>query len=134
MQPPRRSRNAGAADGARGAAGQERELALGPNLLERVVEVLDLVQRADLGFVGEHDVDRVDDELAELVAMALDAEPVAQRERDLVARVPGDLHRFADRRLCGLHVPQVALAVRDARIRHAGWVDVVARDRSGYPK
>ena len=42
--------------------------------LQRVVEVVDLVERRDLGFVGEQDVDLVLDELEELVAVPVDAE------------------------------------------------------------
>jgi hypothetical protein len=43
-------------------------------------EVLDLVERADLLLVGEQDVDVVLDELAEFVAVTLDAERVRKRE------------------------------------------------------
>src|SRR5690349_21937095 len=39
------------------ATGQRRDLAVVVDTLQRGVEVVDLVQRADLGLVGEQDVD-----------------------------------------------------------------------------
>ena len=80
---------------------------------ERVVEVVDLVERRDLGLVGEEDVDVGLDEVEELVAVALDAERVGQRERDPAgrrrARCAAAMRNASLRR--GL-VPEVALEVQ----------------------
>ena len=113
------------------AAGEERQLAFLAYALHRVVEVLDLVQRQDLSLVGEEDVDGLRDELAELLSMTLDAEPVREREGNLVASVVRDGHRLADRSLAVLRIPQVPLAVRDASVADARGVDVVAGERAG---
>ena len=46
------------------------------HLLERGIEVVDLVQRADLGFVGEEHVDLVGDEITELFPVPFHTERV----------------------------------------------------------
>ena len=74
-------------DGAGRSPGQEAETAILSSPLQRVVEVLDFVQRPDLGVVREEDVDRGSDQLEKLGAVPLDAELVRKRERHLVARV-----------------------------------------------
>jgi len=61
-------------------AGERGDLRVPADVLERRVEVFDLVERADLGLVGEQHVDLVLDELQELVAVAVDAGPVRERE------------------------------------------------------
>ena len=52
---------------------------------QRLVERIDLVQRLDLGLVGEKDVDLVADQRPELLAIAVDAERVRQRDRNLAS-------------------------------------------------
>jgi hypothetical protein len=60
---------------------------------QRGVEIVDLVERADLGLVGEQDVDVVLEQLQERGAMPIDAERIGQRERDLASRAVGDSNR-----------------------------------------
>src|SRR5439155_284402 len=71
-----------------------RDLAVLASVLERSVEVVDLVQRADLGLIGEQDVDVALDELEERVPMTVHAKGIGQRERDdpptQCARPPND--------------------------------------------
>ena len=74
--------------GALGPAGQRREMDVAADLLQRLVEVGDLVEADDLGLVGEQDVDTAIDQLAELGAPAVDAETVGEGQRQLLAR-PG---------------------------------------------
>ncbi len=45
-------------------------------------EIVRLVQRADLGLVGEQDIDLAHDQLAERGAVAIDAKRVGQAQRD----------------------------------------------------
>ena len=85
------------------------DLAAAADLLERVVELGDPIERGDLGLVGEQDVDVVLDEVEELVAVPLDAERVGQRERHTVSRVVRGARRLAERVLRLRLVPQVAL-------------------------
>jgi hypothetical protein len=77
----------------------------------------------DLGLVGEEHVDLGLDEAEELLAMAIDAERVGQRERDPVAGLVGEAGRQPVR-LLGLGlVPEVSLEVE-----HLGTGDEVVVD------
>ena len=60
------------------------------------VEIVGLVQRADLGLVGEQDIDLARHQLAERGAVAVDAERVGQAQRDLPSGAVRD-----PRRRCG---------------------------------
>ena len=74
--------------------------------------------------IGEEDVEAaVADQAEELVAVAVDAEGVRKRERDLVAGLVGDLHGLAEGFLGGRRVPEIAFEIDDGRGRR--WrVDV----------
>jgi nitrate/nitrite transport system ATP-binding protein len=94
-------------------AGQACDGAVAAHAPRRLLEVVDLVQRADLGLVGEEDVDAVLDELEELEAVAVDAERVGERERHGGPRLAGGVHGDADRLLGHRCVPEVPLGVDD---------------------
>lgn len=109
-------------------AGQGRDLAVPSHALERGVEVVDLVERADLGLVGEQHVDLVLDEGAELRAVPLDTERVGQRERDRAARVTRRCGCLPDGVLGRRLVPEVALEVRHLSTGDDTGVDVLRTD------
>src|SRR3546814_1681398 len=60
--------------------GQRRDIDVMAHMLQRLVEVGDLVERFDLGLVGEQDVDVVFGQMLEFVAVAVDAEAVRSEE------------------------------------------------------
>src|SRR5690348_16470609 len=67
-------------------------------------EIIGLVKRADLGFIGEQNVDMTVDQVAERRAMPSDAERVGKAERQLAARGMGYGRRLAK---CFLRVRRV---------------------------
>src|SRR3954451_2169362 len=69
-------------DAPRAAAGQRGDLDMAAHRLRRRNEVAGLVKRADLGLVGEQDVDLAGDQLAEGGAVTLDAKRVGKAQRD----------------------------------------------------
>ena len=81
------------------AARQRRDLGLAAHLLQRVVELLYLVERQDLVLVGEQDVDVLLDELEELGAIA-----ATQNESDSVKATltPAQLAAMAALRMASL--------------------------------
>src|SRR5208282_2665654 len=62
--------------GAALAARQHRDLAMAADMLGRLLEMLGLVERADLVLVGEQHVDMALDQVEELGAVAPDAEGI----------------------------------------------------------
>src|SRR5260221_4533106 len=93
------------------AAGQRGDVAIPAHQPHRLVEILGLVERADLRLVGEEDVDMVADEVAELGAMAADAKRVAEAEADPPPGGMGELRRLAEGLLGARRVEAIALEV-----------------------
>ena len=90
------------------------------HLLQRPVEVVDLEQRADFHVVGEQQIDVAADQFNERVAVAVDAERIGQRERDLAPRAVRHARGLQEGRLGLRRVPEVAL-----QIGHLGAPDHV---------
>ena len=86
--------------------------------------VVDLVQRHQLVLVAEQHVDLVGHERPEVVAVAVDAERVAERQRHQSAVGVGDLRSMTERSLGLVAVEQVALHVQHRAGRDRGVVDV----------
>ena len=107
------------------AARERRDLTRVVHPLQRVVEMVHLVERGDLHLVGEEHIDLVVDELEELATVSVDAEAVRQRERDAVAGVVGNACRFTEGLAGGSLVPQVPLEVEHLGTRDEVVVDVV---------
>ena len=100
---------------------------------ERLLERVDLEERADLRLVREHDIDVVLDQVQELGAEPVDAEAVGQGERGAATGPVGEVEGSLERRLGGGRVPQVALGVDDLGGGDQCLVDVV-RDRGCRPR
>src|SRR4029453_11652521 len=100
-------------DGALLATGKRRDLAVLSHVLKRIVEVLDLIERQDLAFVGKQYVHVVLDELEELLAESRDTERVRECERDLDAGFLRLERGLAHGVLGTWLVPEVALEVED---------------------
>ncbi len=75
-----------------------------------------LVERGDLALVGEQDVDVGADQLEELGAVAVDAEPVGKGQRNWRPALPGDGGGLAESGLGLGPVEQVALEIDDGRL------------------
>ena len=110
------------------AARERGHLAAPAHLLQRGVEVPRLVQRADLGLVGEQDVHVVLDQVEERVAVPVDAERIGQRERDLASRRVRQPGRRAEGLLSIRRIEEIALEVDDLRARDQARVDVPRRE------
>ena len=109
---------------ARGTAGQCRDRDVAAHGRGGFGKVGGLVERADLGFVGEEDVDMSVDEVAKRLAMAPDAERVGEAERHLAPGGMGDRRGLAKRLLRLRRVEQIAFEIGDlAGDDHVG-VDV----------
>ena len=78
-------------------------------------EVGGLVERTNLGFVGEEDVDMAVDEIAKGISMALDAKRVGEAERHLAPGGMGDRCGLAERLLGLRRVEEITLEVGDLR-------------------
>jgi hypothetical protein len=76
--------------------GDEREVAVATHCIDRGVERGDLVEASQLVLVSEEDVDLVRDERPEVVAVPVDAERVAERQRDLARVLVRDPRRVPD--------------------------------------
>ena len=73
------------------AARYDRELGVAAQRLDRGVEIGGLVKAVQFALVGEHDIDgALADQLEEFGAIAVDAERIRQRERDLARRLVRD--------------------------------------------
>jgi puromycin-sensitive aminopeptidase len=90
-----------------------------------LVEIIHLVERADLGLVGEEDVDVPLDELEELHPMAVDAESVGQRKRHRGGRIGRGRHHGAEGVLRVGFVPEIPLDVNDPGGRDDRQIDIV---------
>src|SRR5207248_1429077 len=86
-------------DAARSAAGQGGDRDMAAHRRCRRIEILGLIQRADLVLVGEQDIDLARHQLAEGGAVAVDAERIGQAQRDLPPGPMGNRRRGAERRL-----------------------------------
>ncbi len=104
------------------------DLARRRGALDRGVEIVEFVQRHDLGLVGEEHVDRVLQQCDELTAEAIDAERVRQRERHATAGVGGQGYRPPERMLGRRWIPQVALEVDHRRPRDQRRIDIVGAE------
>ncbi len=82
------------------------------------------VERADLDLVGEEDVDMAIHQLAEIGAVAFDAERVGERQRDLATLRVGDLGGLAKRLLRQWRVEEIAFEIGYLRRAHDLGVDV----------
>ena len=68
------------------AAGDDSELGIVAELFQRTLEIRGLVQRVQLGLIGEHEVDRAfTHQVEKLVTITIDAERIRQRQRHLAA-------------------------------------------------
>ena len=94
------------------------------DFLQCGVEVAHLIQRADLGLVGEQDVDVALDQVEEGVAMPVHAEGIGQRERDLAPRRVRQAGRRTEGFLSIRRIEEIALEVDDLRARDEARVDV----------
>src|SRR5262245_55592399 len=74
-------------------AGQHGDLAIGSRKFASSVEIGCLIERRDFGFVGEHDVDLVSDQIQKAVAMAIDAKGIGERDGRFSAGLARDLCR-----------------------------------------
>src|SRR5437588_12912328 len=92
---------AGDDDRAERAPGQRRDLAMAADMVQRLVEALDLVERSDLVLVREKDVDVELDELEELGTVTIDTERVRERQRDTPVGPVRDLRSAPHRGLRG---------------------------------
>ena len=90
-----------------------------------VVERLQLVQRQQLVFVAEEQVDAVGDETAEVVTMAIDAERVGQRQRHGAVVLVRNLRGMAERRLGIVAIVEVALHVEHLALGDGLLVEIV---------
>ena len=82
---------------------------------ERGVEIGGLVQALQLALVGEDEIDRAGaHQVEELVAIAVDAERIRERQRDDAAGAMRDLGRLAERVLRVRRIPQIAFQIDDA--------------------
>ena len=106
------------------ATGQASDVDMARDLVGRGFPVA-LIQRADLGFVREHNIDPRLDELEPPIAMAIDAERVTQGQSGLCARCLADIHRLSDGLFGDVDIPQVALAVDEPCRCHQLLVDIV---------
>jgi hypothetical protein len=78
------------------------------------IEIPGFLKREYLAFIGEEDVDQpAFDQAAEIGAVALDAEGVRKRQRDLAAGAACRIDRDAHRRARFLGVPEIAFEIED---------------------
>ena len=94
----------------------------------RLLERVGLVQRDDLGLVGEQDVDESRTSVEELGAVAVDAERIRQGERHLPPGLGRDLRRLPEGGLGLGPVEQVAFEIEDARGADELGVDFAAAE------
>ena len=80
------------------------------------------------GLVGEHQVDRaVAHQFEEFAAIAVDAERIRQRQRDLAAGLMRDRGRLDEGVLGVLRIPEITLEIEHA----CGGGDLIGVDSSG---
>ena len=82
-------------------------------LLQRGVEIRGLVQRVQFGFIGENQIDRaLAHQIEEFIAVAIHAECIRQRQRDLPAGVMRDGRRLHEGFLRALGIPEIAFKIK----------------------
>ncbi len=92
-------------------ARDDRERTVATDRGDRGFEVLGFVERAEFVLVREENVDLVLDERTEVVAMAVDAEAVGQRERHLPPGAMGDARGVTKGLLRVVAIEEIALHV-----------------------
>src|SRR3984893_5472384 len=112
--------------------GERGDVGVSTDALQRVVEVVEVVQRADLLLVREQHLDGVLDEVEKLVTMAMNAEWVGEGERDPAARAVRNRGRLPERVLGRRLIEQVALEVGDLGPCDERLVDVVRLQVTGH--
>src|SRR5438876_1227962 len=110
------------------AAGQGGDVAMRPHAARRLVEIVGLVERADLRLVGEEDIDVMRHQLAELGAVPPDAERVAEAEADAPPGAVGELCRLAEGRLGARRIEEIAFEIGDLRRRDQLRVDILGAE------
>ena len=106
-----------------------------PELLEAGLEALGLVQRQQLGLVGEEHIDvAVVEELQELGAPPVDTYRVGETQGGLAPSFVGHAHGLAEGVLGTRRVPQETLHVRDIGPGHHVLADIVGRQLVGRPQ
>src|SRR6202035_3081284 len=78
-------------------------------------EVVRLVKRADLGFIGKEDVDMTVDEVAKVRPVPPDAEGVGKAQSHFAPRGMGDRGGFAEGFLSLRRVEEIAFEIGDLR-------------------
>ena len=121
-------------DAALRAAGQRRDRDMAAHRSRGLREIAGLVQRADLGLVGEQDIDLAHHQLAERGAVAVDAERVGQAQRDLPAGAMGDRGGAAKRLLGARRVEQIAFEIGHLRGADQLGVDVLGPSSTQAPR
>ena len=106
------------------AAGHHGDAGMFGQLRHRRIDIVGLVQRLHLILVAEHDVHMAFQQAAEIGAMALHAEYVAQREGHLVARLARHLDRGLHGRPRRRRIPQIAFQIENARFRHQFGIQI----------
>ncbi len=95
------------------AAGEGGHGTLATHRLQGRIEGVHLVERENLGLVGEENIDVARHQLAEGFAVTLDTKGVGKRQRHLSFGVVGQGRRLDEGLLGRLRVPQVALQICD---------------------
>ena len=114
------------------AAGNHQRRDLGGKHRQPRLEVAGAGHRRQLGLVGEQDVDLAGvDQRPETIAVAVDAEGVAEREGDLAAGGARGGDRGFHRRARLGRVPQIALEIEDCGVGDGGRVDVARMEPLG---
>src|SRR5216683_3832440 len=99
------------------AARQRGDVAVTADLTRRRREIVGLVEGADLGLIGKEDVDMLGDEIAELGAVAADAERVAEAEADPPPGLMRERRRLAEGLLGARRIEKIAFEVGHLRRR-----------------
>ncbi len=94
------------------------------NPLQGAVERVLLVERDDLVFVGEQNVDMMLDQIEKVGAVAIDAERVRQTQRDQASGLMGNPRGLAEGLLGRRPIPQIAFQVGHPRRLDRCLVDV----------
>ena len=110
------------------AAGDDAEPGVGGELLQRGVEVGRLIQRMQLGLVGKNQINRaLAHQLEKFIAIAVDAERIRQRQRDLAAGAMRNRRGLHKGFLGAVRIPQIAFEIDDARSFDLRRVDIGGR-------
>ena len=99
-----------------------------------LIEVIDLVERANFILVRKKDVDVMFNDLKEFGTMAIDAEAVGKRERHASTCTCRPTHHIAECTLGRGFIPQIPLEINNASGGNERKIDVVCRELSRYTK